>query len=165
MKRQITNIVLTIMTIAALIGAAFSAPLPASPDGATKITGIGTYQGNGACTDLPASYTYVMTGDLAGCVYASVESGRCTAGGAYYETGTEIFVGVYNGQEGTFMTNYVFTATYRDCPNFVGEIAGRCQHPIAAGSGTGVFEGVRGRYDMMDDVETGNFPYRGHLQF
>jgi hypothetical protein len=165
MKRRLTNVTLTILTIMALIGAVFAAPLPARSDGATQISGIGTYIGSGACTDLGADYTYIMTGDLAGCVYASIEDSRCTAGGAYYETGTETFVGVYNGQPGTFRTNYVFTATYQDCSTFVGEIAGRCQHPIAAGSGTGVFEGVRGRYDMKDDVETGDFPYRGHLQY
>ena len=165
MKNQFKTLLLTIFTMAALINAVPAASFATSFDGATQISGIGTYVGSGACTALPADYTYVMNGDLAGCVYASVESGRCTQGGAYFETGTETFVGLYNGQPGTFRTNYVFTATYQDCPNFVGEIAGRCQHPIAAGSGTGIFEGVRGRYDMLDDVETGNFPYRGHLLY
>ena len=165
MKRQITTLTLTTLTIIALIGGVFAAPFAARSDGATQISGIGTYVGSEECTDLGASYIYTMTGNLTGCVYASIETSRCTQGGAYFETGTETFVGLYNGQPGTFRTNYVFTATYRDCSTFTGEIAGRCQHPIAAGSGTGVFEGVRGRYDMKDDVETGDFPYRGHLQF
>jgi hypothetical protein len=34
-----------------------------------------------------------------------------------------------------------------------------------AGSGTGAFDGVRGRIDFKDDIEAGNFPYRGSLQF
>jgi hypothetical protein len=106
-----------------------------------------------------------MTGAFSGCHYVFVENARCSPGGAYFETGTETFVGIYDGEFGTFGTNYVFTATYRDCPNLVGEIAGRCQHPIADGSGTGIFEGVRGRFDMKDDIEAGNFPYRGHLSF
>jgi hypothetical protein len=106
-----------------------------------------------------------MTGSFSGCHYVFVESSRCSPGGAYFETGTETFVGTYNGESGTFETNYVFTATYLDCPNLVGEIAGRCQHPIVDGSGTGIFEGVSGRFDMKDDIELGNFPYRGHLSF
>ncbi len=110
-------------------------------------------------------YALTMTGDFSGCHYVFVETGRCSAGGAYFETGTETFVGIYNGESGTFRTNYIFTGKYQDCPNLVGEIAGRCEHPIVAGSGTGIFEGVRGRFDMKDDVEAGNFPYRGHLLF
>lgn len=166
MKRRLTILTLTTLATMALISVVFAAPATTRSDGATQISGIGTYDGSEECTDLEgASYIYTMTGDLTGCVYASVETSRCSQGGAYYETGTETFVGLYNGQSGTFRTNYVFTATYRDCPNFVGEIAGRCQHPIAAGSGTGVFEGVRGRYDMKDDVIVGNFPFRGHLRF
>ena len=65
---------------------------------------------------------------------------------------------------GTFRTTYQFTAKYEDCANLVGEIVGRCQHPLIASSGEGVFEGVTGRLDFKDDIEAGNFPYRGHLQ-
>jgi len=152
----------------ALNSAVFTAPSPTRTEGATQISGIGYFAAAGECTDpegQEADYALKMTGAFSGCHYAFVESSRCSAGGAYYETGTETFVGTYNGEFGTFRTNYVFTATYQDCPNFVGEIAGRCQHPIAAGSGTGIFEGVSGRFDMTDDIETGDFPYRGHLSF
>lgn len=106
-----------------------------------------------------------MTGSFTGCHYVFVDNARCTPGGAYKEEGTETFVGVYNGQVGTFKTAYLFTAKYQDCPNLVGEIAGRCQHPIVDGSGTGIFEGVKGQFDMKDDIEAGNYPYRGHLSF
>jgi hypothetical protein len=51
------------------------------------------------------------------------------------------------------------TEKYEDCINFV-EMVGRCQHPIIEASGTGVFEGLTGRLDIMDDVAAGNFPYR-----
>jgi hypothetical protein len=135
--------------------------------GAAQISGIGYYAAPGQCNDPEgqgASYTLIMTGDLQGCHYVFVETSRCSPGGAYSETGTETFVGLYNGAPGTFKTTYLFTATYKDCPNLVGEIAGRCEHPIVDGSGSGIFEGVTGRFDMKDDVETGNFPYRGHFR-
>lgn len=43
-----------------------------------------------------------------------VESARCTAGGVYLETGTETFVGSYNGMPGTFRTTYLYTAKFQD---------------------------------------------------
>jgi len=134
--------------------------------GASQISGIGSYAEPGACNDtegVGSDYVLTMTGDLEGCHYVFVETASCSAGGAYTETGTETFVGLYNGAPGTFRTTYLFTAKYRDCANLAGEIAGRCQHPIVAGSGEGVFEGFSGRFDMQDDIETGNFPYRGHF--
>lgn len=168
MKRRFTLWALTTLTMMVLLGAVFAGPSPVRAGGATQISGIGYFAEPGQCTDPEgegASYALTMTGDFSGCHYVFIENGRCTPGGAYFETGTETFVGTYDGQLGTFRTKYVFTATYLDCPAFVGEIAGRCEHPILDGSGTGVFEGVTGRFDMKDDVEAGNFPYRGHLLF
>ena len=135
--------------------------------GATQISGIGVYAEPGDCTDPEgqgSDYVLTMAGDLQGCHYVFVETASCSPGGAYTETGTETFVGQYNGARGTFRTTYLFTATYRDCAHLVGEIAGRCQHPLVAGSGEGVFQGVTGRLDMQDDIEAGNFPYRGHFR-
>jgi hypothetical protein len=137
---------------------------PSVTVGMTQISGIGFYADAGECTALPASVTLRMEGDLEGCHYIVAETGVCSPSGAYKETGTETFVGTYNGVPGTFQTTYVFTAKYTDCLNYVGEIFGRCEHPIVAGSGTGVFEGVTGRFDMKDDVVEVKFPYRGHLQ-
>ena len=140
---------------------------PVFTRGATQISGIGFFAEPGQCNDPEgqgSDYVLIMAGDLEGCHYVFVETARCSAGGAYSETGTETFVGLYNGAPGTFKTTYLFTAKYRDCANLLGEIAGRCQHPLIAGSGEGVFEGVTGRIDMKDDVETGNFPYRGHFR-
>jgi hypothetical protein len=152
----------------ALICAVFAAPSPTRAGRATQISGLGVFAAPGQCTDPEgqgSDFALTMTGSFTGCHYVFVESARCSPGGAYFETGTETFVGTYNGQANTFRTTYLFEATYQDCPNLVGEIAGRCQHPIVDGSGTGVFAGVLGRFDMEDDVEEGNFPYRGHLSF
>jgi hypothetical protein len=135
--------------------------------GATQISGIGFFAEPGQCNDPEgqgSDYALIMTGALEGCHYVFVEIAGCSAGGAYRETGTEAFVGLYNGAPGAFRTTYLFTAKYKDCANLAGEIAGRCQHPLIAGSGEGVFEGVTGRFDMQDDIEAGNFPYRGHFR-
>ena len=136
--------------------------------GATQISGIGYFAGPAECNDPQgegSDYDLIMTGDLEGCHYVFVETATCSAGGAYNETGTETFVGLYNGAPGTFETTYRFTAKYTDCANLVGEIVGRCQHPITAGSGEGVFQGVTGRLDFKDDIQMGNFPYRGHFRW
>jgi hypothetical protein len=164
-----------LVALALSAGCSPDSPTVAGPDaqvdqetaGATQISGLGSYAAPGECNDPEgqgSSYNLIMTGDLQGCHYVFVETASCLAGGAYIERGTETFVGLYNGAPGTFKTTYLFTAKYKDCANLVGEIAGRCQHPIIAGSGEGVFEGVTGRFDMRDDIETGNFPYRGHFR-
>lgn len=170
MKRRFTISALTalLMTMA-LISGVVAGPAPTRPEGAKQISGIGYYAESGACTDSQgqgADYVLTLTGSLAGCHYVFVETAKCSPGGAYYESGTETFVGTYDGQPGTFRTNYVFTAKYVDCANLAGEIEGRCQHPFVDGSGTGVFQGIKeARLDMRDDVGAGNFPYKGHLLF
>ena len=133
--------------------------------GATQISGIGSFAGTGECTDEQATFALRMTGDLEGCLYTYVENSECSPSGTYREQGRELFVGTYNGVPGTFRTTYKFEAKYQDCANLIGEKVGRCQHPIVAGSGTGVFAGVTGRLDFKDDVVVGNFPYTGHLRF
>lgn len=168
MKRRFTTSALTALTMLVLISALCAGPSPVRAGGATPISGVGFFATVGQCTDSEgagADYALTMTGDLSGCHYVFVEAAKCSPGGGYFEAGRETFVGTYNGQPGTFRTNYVFTAKYLDCPNLVGEVAGRCQHPIVDGSGTGIFEGVTGRFDIKDDVEVGNFPYRGHLLY
>jgi hypothetical protein len=153
----------------ALIGGVVAGPAPARQEGMKPISGIGHYAEPGACTDpeaQDASYILTLTGSLQGCHYVRIDTSKCTDGGAYYEAGTETFVGTYDGQPGTFRTDYVFTAKYADCETFTEELAGRCQHPFINGSGTGVFEGIReARFDMKDDIGAGNFPYKGHILF
>ena len=106
-----------------------------------------------------------MTGDLEGCLYTFVETAESSPSGTYRETGTELFVGSTSEGAGKFETTYRFEAKYEDVNDPATEIFGRCQHPIVEGSGTGIFEGVTGRLDLKDDIEAGNFPYRGHLRW
>ena len=141
-----------------------------TPQRAIQISGVGFYAESGECEDVEGfSYAVRMTGDLEGCLYAFIDNFECSPSGTYREEGREYFVGTYKGEFGTFWTNYKFEAKYEECVAGSGplgaEIFGRCQHPIENGSGTGVFEGVKGRIDMKDNVELANFPYRGHLKF
>ena len=137
--------------------------------GATQISGMGTYAETGECTGGEgSSFALKLTGEFNGCLYVFVDEYECSPSGTYREEGREYFVGTYNGQSGTFWTTYKFEAKYEGCDNGApvgAEIFGRCQHPIVAGSGTGIFNGVTGQLNFKDNIEAGNFPYRGHLQF
>ena len=137
--------------------------------GATQISGVGFYATSGECSSLnpPAAFALRMTGDLIGCLYVFIDDYECSPSGTYREEGREYFVGTYNGQPGTFWTTYKFEAKYEDCDGgpLGAEIFGRCQHPIVEGSGTGGFNGVSGQINFKDDIEVGNFPYRGQLRF
>ncbi|WP_152616811.1 hypothetical protein [Flavihumibacter solisilvae] len=139
---------------------------------AIQISGIGSYGTPTECNapeGVGATFTIRMTGDLVGCVYTFVTDYQCSPSGTYREQGTELFVGTYNGQSGTFMTGYRFEGKYEGCPDNgepLGlEIFGRCQHPVIEGSGTGVFSGVTGRLSFKDNVVELIFPYEGHLKF
>ena len=138
--------------------------------GATQIAGVGFYATSNECDyeSQGAVYAIKMTGDLEGCLYAFIDDYECSPSGTYREVGREKFVGTYNGQSGEFWTTYKFEARYEGCNNGApegAEIFGRCQHPIVAGSGTGVFAGVSGQINFKDDIEAGNFPYRAQLRF
>ena len=137
--------------------------------GATQLSGIGYFATSGECDyeTQGAVYAIKMTGDLEGCLYAFIDDFECSPSGTYREEGREYFVGTYNGQSGTFWTTYKFEAKYEDCDGgpLGAEIFGRCQHPIVDGSGTGVFNGVSGQINFKDDIEAGNFPYRGQLRY
>ena len=169
MKRRFTICALTSLTVMALISGVLAGPSPKAAEGVKQISGIGYYAEEGTCNHPEgdgASYKLTLTGSLEGCHYVFIETSRCLDNGAYYEAGTETFVGTYEGQVGTFKTSYVFTAKYADCNTFSGEVAGRCQHPFITGTGTGVFAGIKeARLDMRDDVNEGNFPYRGHILY
>jgi len=143
-----------------------AAPSPALAGGATQISGVGFFADEETCDDPEGegdNYALILTGDLEGCLYTFVETAKSSPSGTYRETGTEVFVA--SDGSGTFETTYRFEAKYEDVDNPATEIFGRCQHPIVEGSGTGVFEGVSGRLDFKDDIEAGNFPYRGHLRW
>lgn len=139
-----------------------------SANGATQISGVGFFAGPECdAASQGATFALNMTGDLEGCVYVFVDDFNCSPSGTYRESGRELFVVTYGGATGTFTTTYKFAAKYEGCApdgSFLGaEIFGRCQHPLVRGSGTGVFQGATGRVDFKDDVQAGNFPYRGHL--
>ncbi len=163
MKRRLTILTLTTLAVVAFIGVVSTAPSPAFAGGATQISGIGSY----AASCDPASvegadYAILMTGDLQGCLYTFIETAQSSPSGTYRETGTELFVA--SDGSGTFETTYRFEAKYEDVNDPATEIFGRCQHPIVKGSGTGIYEGVTGILLFKDDIEAGNFPYRGHLR-
>ena len=167
MKQRLVLLSLSALAVMALISVALRVPSPALAGGATQISGIGFFTLPGECNDpqgLGSTFATKLTGDLEGCVYTWVESAVCSPSGVYRENGHELFVRGGGGND-TFGTAYQFEAKYQDCPNLVQEIVGRCQHPIVEGSGTGAYDGVSGRLDFKDDIEAGNFPYRGHLQW
>lgn len=158
--KQLAFLSVTILTLVALV-----IPSTVLAQGATQLSGI-AYFATGQCNDtegVGSDYAVIMTGSLEGCHYTFIETAVCSPGGAYNETGHEVFVGQYNGESGTFRTTYRFTAKYNNCEDLV-EMVGRCQHPIIEGSGTGAFTGMTGRLDFRDDIAAGNFPYRGHLR-
>lgn len=133
--------------------------------GATQISGISYFDESDVCGSgsVGADFAVLMTGDLEGCLYTFVETAESSPSGTYRETGTEVFVD--SDGDGTFATTYRFEAKYEDVDNLVGEIFGRCQHVVLEGSGTGIFEDVTGRIDFNDDIDEGNFPYKGHLRW
>jgi hypothetical protein len=146
-----------------------SDPKSVSSQSADQVRGIGYFDATDECDSAGEGATYAiwMTGDLEGCFYIFVDSYSCTPSGAYKEIGREYFDGTYHGEAGSFWTTYKFEAKYEGCApdgSYIGaEIFGRCQHPIVEGSGEGAFEGVVGRLDMKDDIDAGNYPYRGHF--
>jgi hypothetical protein len=155
MNRKL-SIVLALMVLSLLVA-------PVSAGGATQISGIGYWDEGEWCDPVGqgADYALQLTGDLEGCFYGFVETSECRPSGVYMETGMNMYV----GDEGTFEMTYRFTAKYEDCPTMSGEIFGRCQHPIVAGSGAGDYDGVTGRLAFNDDLIASNFPYRGHIKW
>ena len=135
---------------------------PVAAEGNTQFSGVGVFDTEGQCLDLPSEIPpIVMSGDLMGCWYTtSLEVVQTTPSGVYRERGTETFVGCLSDGItcGTINITYHFEAMFAPDGS---EIHGRCQHPFV--SGTGDFEGIRGRLNFKDDVETGEFHYRGHF--
>ena len=152
----------TLSMLAAAVTALVLMAAPASAADNTQIAGVGTFDGDGECTEIPSFFTMKMVGDFVGCWYTdTLDVVQSTPSGVYQERGTEIFVGCLSDGTtcGTFSATYKFTAKYAVDG---AEIHGRCEHPIV--SGTGDFEGVTGRVDFKDDVQTGEFNYRGHIK-
>jgi hypothetical protein len=164
MKRRLTILALTTLAVVTLFSVVATAPSPALAGGATQISGVGVFDEDDVCNSasVGADFALIMTGDLDGCLYTFVETAQSSPSGTYLETGRDLFVDSEGA--GTFEMTYRFEAKYEDVANLAGEIFGRCQHPIVERSGTGIYEGVSGRFDIKDDVEAGTFLYRGHLR-
>jgi hypothetical protein len=155
-----------------MVGLVLALTAPASA-AMRQISGVGVF-GDGCPADPPPGYEdfddyppIVMAGSLVGCWYTKVVSSHDNGApsGVYVERGEEVFVGSFDGgPAGTFATTYLFTSKWAPDVSTGSEVLGRCQHPIVAGSGTGGFQGVTGRLDFKDDVATGEYLYRGHLQ-
>ncbi len=161
------TIVAVIISLIWLIGFVASA----SAGGATQISGFADLSGAGCDAGL-GDFALGLSGDLTGCNYVTVLASECSPSGTYRERGTEYYIitDTEGNEVGTFETTYLFTSKYEGCNRAEGvpigaEILGRCQHPIVAGSGTGIFEGVTGRLDYKDHVEINEYPYRGHLKW
>ena len=107
----------------------------------------------------------LLTGSLEGCLYVKVETSKDTPSGVYLESGQEVFIGSLNdGPEGTFTTTYKFESKWDPDVTTGVELHGRCQHPIAEGSGTGGFDGAKGRLDIKDIIgDPVTYAYRGHI--
>jgi hypothetical protein len=141
-----------------------------------RITAVNYIDGSAVCNDeitnsageAPA-FSSDLVGDLDGCLYTFPETYSCSANGVYVEDGMEIYVGGGGeGDDGTFETTYRFVAHFpseEECHTFTNQIRGRCLHPIAAGTGTGDYEGVTGMFQMTDNVEEGTADLVGLLHY
>lgn len=134
-----------------------------------QLSGIGQPDDGTCGTETPdgtaADYSYMVGGELEGCMYVFIDAFECGPTGIYVETGKELFVGTLDGNSGTFETNYEFLGRFSDCENLGGQVSGGCYHAIIAGSGEEAFDGVIGRLVFVDDVEAGNFPYIANVDF
>ena len=141
--------------------------LPAPAHAANhQLTGTAFFNPSTLCPGPPPAYKSYpaldLRGRLHGCWYTHIETARTTPGGVYLESGTELFVGMLDGEPaGTFTTTYKFEAKLN--ADLV-EVRGRCQHPIVSGSGTGGFAGATGRVDFKDIIgDPITYVYRGHI--
>lgn len=160
-KKLIIHVMLSLLlTLAVLLVSA----MPAVAAGNTQISGVGVFVSTEECpADSPNVYPPIkMTGGLVGCWYTDeVEVLHFTDNGAYQESGTETFVGcLADGTTcGTFSTTYKFTAKYAADGS---ELHGHCEHKLV--NGTEDFAGITGQVNFKDDVQTGEFLYKGHFK-
>jgi hypothetical protein len=154
----------TVLVAATLLALILAAPA-ALAGGATQISGVAFFDGADSCdsASVGADFALIVTGDLDGCLYTFIETSESSPSGTYREVGTELFVASEGA--GTFETNYRVEAKFEDVDTLAGTIFERCQHPIVEGSGTGLYEGVSGQLFFRNDVEAGNYLYKGHLRY
>ena len=171
MRTKIRRLALLGVLMGSLLGMGLVVPVNAA--GTTQISGSGYYDDAAGteCGAPPAGFDsypgLVLSGDLEGCLFTDVLGSRFheAPSGIYIETGRELIVASLNGAPmATFETTYRFESKWDPDAATGVEVKGRCQHPIAKGSGTGVFTGATGRLDFKDEVSTGRFFYRGHIK-
>ena len=168
MHRKKDRVVLAVLLVCLM--AALVAPAHAATN---QLSGMGVYDLTGVCPAPPPGFEdftsvppLVLTGSLDGCWYTKVLTAKDngTPSGVYQERGEEVFVGSLDGGPvGRFTTTYKFSSKWAPDVSTGSEVHGRCEHPLAEGSGTGGFAGATGRVDFKDDVATGEFFYRGHI--
>ena len=155
-----------------LIGGLVAALLvgPAATSASTRVSGDANYDPV-LCPGPPPGYEdfadypgLALAGSIEGCLYTKVGSFVQRPSGVWLERGEEVVVGSLDGgPEGTFTTTYFFSGKFAPDGS---EIFGRCHHPIVEGSGTGGFEGAKGRLDFKDfPGDPVPFRYRGHISF
>jgi hypothetical protein len=144
---------------------------PIASDAATRLSGDAQYDAT-QCPVPPAGYEdftsypgFALTGSLEACLYTKVITTKETPSGVYLESGEEVFVGSLDGGTvGAFATTYRFESKWDPDVSTGVEVHGRCQHPIVEGSGTGGFEGAKGRLDFKDIIgDPVTYVYRGHI--
>ena len=154
--------------VALVAGVLTAGAIPASAR-ATQVSGTAEFDPGGVCPDPVAPFdTYpplVMHGSLEGCWYTGVLTAKDngTPSGIYLETGRELFVGTVNGVAGSFTTTYKFESKWNPSVTTGVEVKGRCQHPIASGSGG--LAGVTGHLNFRDIVTNTptTYTYEGHV--
>lgn len=159
------------LLVVLVMGLLMVSPLAANA-ATNQLSGAASYDAVQCPGPPPAGYEdftsypgLVMTGSLQGCLYTKIGTTKDTPGGVYLESGEEVFVGSLDGgPEGIFATTYRFESKWDPDVSSGVELRGRCQHPIVEGSGTGGFEGARGRVDFKDIIgDPVTFVYRGHI--
>lgn len=162
---------LVLATVLTVLLGLMASPASAAGNGVTQVSGA---TDSSACDDGPgdwaaSDYAFHISGDLTGCVYGLVTDGRCHPSGMYQEVADEIFVSDANSDDTFEMTEF-FWAKFEfdvtcDFDTITAQVFGGCKHPIKAGTGTGIYEGVTGRLDFKDDVDLGIAFYTGHLRW
>jgi hypothetical protein len=144
---------------------------PLASAAVTRLSGDASYDAV-RCPGPPAGYEdfdaypgFLLTGSLEGCLYTKVIRVKETPSGVYLEVGEEVVIGSLDGGPvGTFETTYRFESKWDPDVSSGVEVHGRCQHPIVEGTGTGGFEGARGRLDFKDIIgDPVTYVYRGHV--
>lgn len=167
--RRTVRLVVALAMLSTTLSLGLASPASADGEGTVQVAGS---TDAGSCTSPPAGfaaydYAFHIGGDLEGCIYGVITGSGCHPSGTYQEVADEIFVSDSDAGD-TFRMTELYTAKFEfgtpcDWATLLAPVFARCKHPIVAGSGTGSYEGVTGRLDFKDDVDTGVAAYKGHL--